>query len=131
MAEGGAGAGADLTALRALPAETSRREPRRRPSLLHRKLPPQAAGCAGSAGYLSAPRAAGRAASWRGIGLQTAFNRELTAALKGLESDGSAFWWLGGFSFLYGIVHAAGRATARWSSPPTSSRTSSGSGAAW
>jgi nickel/cobalt transporter (NicO) family protein len=39
--------------------------------------------------------------------LQTAFNRDLTAALKGLK-EGGAFWWLGGISFLYGIVHAAG-----------------------
>jgi nickel/cobalt exporter len=38
---------------------------------------------------------------------QTAFNRDLTAALKALR-DGGAFWWLGGISFLYGIVHAAG-----------------------
>ena len=28
-------------------------------------------------------------------------------ALKGL-SEGGGFWWLGGISFLYGIVHAAG-----------------------
>jgi ABC-type nickel/cobalt efflux system permease component RcnA/ABC-type uncharacterized transport system substrate-binding protein len=39
--------------------------------------------------------------------LQTAFNRDLTASLKALK-DGGAFWWLGGVSFLYGIVHAAG-----------------------
>jgi len=39
--------------------------------------------------------------------LQTAFNRDLTAALKDLK-EGGAFWWLGGISFLYGIVHAAG-----------------------
>ena len=31
----------------------------------------------------------------------------LTAGLKGLKTGGS-FWWLGGVSFLYGIVHAAG-----------------------
>jgi ABC-type nickel/cobalt efflux system permease component RcnA len=39
--------------------------------------------------------------------LQTAFNRDLTEALKALKAGG-AFWWLGGISFLYGIVHAAG-----------------------
>ncbi len=41
------------------------------------------------------------------VALQTAFNRELTAGLKGLKSGGG-FWWLGGVCFLYGIVHAAG-----------------------
>ena len=41
------------------------------------------------------------------IALQTKFNRELAAGLKGLKTGGS-FWWLGGVSFLYGIVHAAG-----------------------
>ena len=44
-----------------------------------------------------------RIAAW-----QTAFNRDLTEAMKSLKTDGSAFWWLGGISFLYGIVHAAG-----------------------
>ena len=44
--------------------------------------------------------------AWIGA-LQTNFNRDLTAGLKGLK-DGGAFWWLGGISFLYGIVHAAG-----------------------
>jgi ABC-type nickel/cobalt efflux system permease component RcnA/ABC-type uncharacterized transport system substrate-binding protein len=39
--------------------------------------------------------------------LQTIFNRQLTAGLKTLKSDGG-FFWLGGLSFLYGIVHAAG-----------------------
>ena len=39
--------------------------------------------------------------------MQADFNRDLTAALKGLN-QGDAFWWLGGISFLYGIVHAAG-----------------------
>ncbi len=41
------------------------------------------------------------------VELQTAFNRDLTAGLKGLKTGGG-FWWLGGVSFLYGIVHAAG-----------------------
>jgi len=40
--------------------------------------------------------------------LQTSFNRDLTRALAALKTDGWAFWWLGGVSFLYGIVHAAG-----------------------
>lgn len=55
-----------------------------------------------------------RSAPSRGGGLiaqinawQAAFSRDLTAALKSLK-DGGAFWWLGGISFLYGIVHAAG-----------------------
>ena len=39
--------------------------------------------------------------------MQTRFNRDLTNALKALK-EGGAFWWLGGVSFLYGIVHAAG-----------------------
>ncbi len=39
--------------------------------------------------------------------LQAAFNRNLTDALKALK-EGGGFWWLGGISFLYGIVHAAG-----------------------
>jgi nickel/cobalt transporter (NicO) family protein len=43
---------------------------------------------------------------WIGV-LQTQFNRDLTAGLKAFR-DGGAFWWLGGVSFLYGIVHAAG-----------------------
>jgi ABC-type nickel/cobalt efflux system permease component RcnA/ABC-type uncharacterized transport system substrate-binding protein len=41
------------------------------------------------------------------IALQAAFNRDVVAALRGLK-DGGGFWWLGGISFLYGIVHAAG-----------------------
>lgn len=40
--------------------------------------------------------------------LQGRFNRDLTDTMKRMKSDGSAFWWLGGVSFLYGIVHAAG-----------------------
>jgi ABC-type nickel/cobalt efflux system permease component RcnA len=39
---------------------------------------------------------------------QSRFYRSLTEALKSLQSDGGAFWWLGGISFLYGIFHAAG-----------------------
>ena len=44
--------------------------------------------------------------AWIGA-VQADFNHDLTAALKGLN-QGDAFWWLGGISFLYGIVHAAG-----------------------
>ncbi|SCZ39186.1 High-affinity nickel-transport protein [Afifella marina DSM 2698] len=40
--------------------------------------------------------------------LQKEFYHELTATLSRLATDGSAFWWLGGVSFIYGIVHAAG-----------------------
>jgi ABC-type nickel/cobalt efflux system permease component RcnA/ABC-type uncharacterized transport system substrate-binding protein len=39
---------------------------------------------------------------------QEAFYRSLTAALGALKTDGAAFWWLGGLSFLYGVLHAAG-----------------------
>lgn len=39
---------------------------------------------------------------------QSAFYRELTAALAALKTDGNAFWLLGGLSFAYGIFHAAG-----------------------
>lgn len=51
-------------------------------------------------------RGAGGFVAWIGA-LQTAFNRDLTQALKGLK-EGGTFWWLGGVSFLYGIAHAAG-----------------------
>ena len=40
--------------------------------------------------------------------LQRQFYRELTAALSALGDGGEAAWWLGGLSFAYGIVHAAG-----------------------
>jgi ABC-type nickel/cobalt efflux system permease component RcnA len=40
--------------------------------------------------------------------LQASFTRDLNRALKALRADGSAFWWLAGISFAYGIVHAAG-----------------------
>jgi ABC-type nickel/cobalt efflux system permease component RcnA len=39
--------------------------------------------------------------------MQAQFSRELTSSLGEIKS-GSAFWWLAGISFLYGIVHAAG-----------------------
>ena len=39
---------------------------------------------------------------------QTDFYRALTAALDALRSDWTAFWVLGGLSFLYGVLHAAG-----------------------
>lgn len=39
---------------------------------------------------------------------QRDFYRALTDALDALRSDWTAFWVLGGLSFLYGIVHAAG-----------------------
>lgn len=41
------------------------------------------------------------------VAWQTTFNRALTDGLKQLGAGGT-FWWLGGLSFLYGIVHAAG-----------------------
>ena len=58
----------------------------------------------------SAPsRAPGLFRRWTALigALQTQFNRDLTAGLKAFRDSG-AFWWLGGVSFLYGIVHAAG-----------------------
>ncbi len=39
---------------------------------------------------------------------QTSFYHALVAALGALRSDWTAFWVLGGLSFLYGIFHAAG-----------------------
>lgn len=39
---------------------------------------------------------------------QTDFYRELTFALRALKNDWTAFWLLGGLSFLYGVFHAAG-----------------------
>ncbi len=83
MAGAGGGAG-DLTALPAAPAEQQDAQPGARPAR-------QA-----SDGLMA------RISAW-----QAAFNRDLTDALKALK-DGGAFWWLGGISFLYGIVHAAG-----------------------
>jgi nickel/cobalt exporter len=81
---GAGGETGDLTALPAAPAEPQDAEPAPPPA-------PQASG---------GPMA--RISAW-----QAAFNRDLTDALKALK-DGGAFWWLGGVSFLYGIVHAAG-----------------------
>lgn len=40
--------------------------------------------------------------------LQVNFQRQLTQTLKDAKTSNAAFWWLGGISFLYGIVHAAG-----------------------
>ncbi|MFT6657146.1 DUF1007 family protein [Maritalea sp.] len=39
---------------------------------------------------------------------QKAFYRALTDAMAQMRTDGSAFWVLGGLSFLYGVFHAAG-----------------------
>jgi hypothetical protein len=46
--------------------------------------------------------------------LQTRFNGDLTQSLKALKADGSAFWWLAGVSFLYGLSTPPARGTARW-----------------
>ncbi len=40
--------------------------------------------------------------------MQSDFYQALTAALGKLKSDYTAFWVLGGLSFLYGVFHAAG-----------------------
>ena len=39
---------------------------------------------------------------------QRAFYRAMTSALGALHRDANAFWILGGLSFLYGVLHAAG-----------------------
>jgi ABC-type nickel/cobalt efflux system permease component RcnA/ABC-type uncharacterized transport system substrate-binding protein len=39
---------------------------------------------------------------------QKAFYRAMTDAMAQMRADGSAFWILGGLSFLYGLFHAAG-----------------------
>lgn len=39
---------------------------------------------------------------------QKTFYQVLTGALGSLKSDGNSFWILGGLSFLYGVLHAAG-----------------------
>ncbi len=39
---------------------------------------------------------------------QKAFYRAMTDAMAQMRQDGSAFWILGGLSFLYGLFHAAG-----------------------
>lgn len=39
---------------------------------------------------------------------QKAFYRSMTDAMSQMRADGSAFWVLGGLSFLYGLFHAAG-----------------------
>ena len=36
------------------------------------------------------------------------FERSLAAAVRASRADGSALWWLGGLSFIYGVLHAAG-----------------------
>jgi ABC-type nickel/cobalt efflux system permease component RcnA len=75
--------------LSAMPAETAPDAPKADP------VPPSASSAGG--GFTA-----------RLAALQLAFSQHLTEALKGLKADGSVFWWLGGLSFLYGIVHAAG-----------------------
>ncbi|HWT30348.1 MAG TPA: DUF1007 family protein, partial [Propylenella sp.] len=95
MAESPAGASSDLTAL-----------PTQRPPAdgTGQKYASQASSAAAS------PSAAAASGGVAGViaALQARFNRDVTAALKGIKGDGGAFWWLGGMSFLYGIVHAAG-----------------------
>jgi ABC-type nickel/cobalt efflux system permease component RcnA/ABC-type uncharacterized transport system substrate-binding protein len=76
----------DLTAMPATPADNA--------SNVAPASPPAAPGPGGFTARVAA--------------LQLAFSQQLTEALKGLKADGSVFWWLGGLSFLYGIVHAAG-----------------------
>jgi ABC-type nickel/cobalt efflux system permease component RcnA/ABC-type uncharacterized transport system substrate-binding protein len=93
-----AGGSGDLTALPAAPetnASTLAEAPARsEPAAL--EAPPAAASPSLFARFMA------QIVAW-----QTKFNLALTAGLKELKSGG-AFWWLGGVSFLYGIVHAAG-----------------------
>lgn len=49
------------------------------------------------------PRLVGTLISW-----QLYFNQHITAAVRAMRHDGSAFWTLMALSFFYGIVHAAG-----------------------
>lgn len=49
------------------------------------------------------PRLVGTLISW-----QFYFNQHITAAVRAMRHDGSAFWTLMALSFFYGIVHAAG-----------------------
>jgi nickel/cobalt exporter len=42
------------------------------------------------------------------LAVQSQFYASLTAALRAVKMDGSAFGWLAGVSFLYGVFHAAG-----------------------
>ena len=36
------------------------------------------------------------------------FERSLAAAVRATRTDASGLWWLGGLSFVYGVLHAAG-----------------------
>jgi ABC-type nickel/cobalt efflux system permease component RcnA len=55
------------------------------------------------AGATSFTRLVGTLISW-----QLYFNQHITAAVRAIHHDGSAFWTLMALSFFYGIVHAAG-----------------------
>ncbi len=106
---GSAGAQGDLTALPriASSAPESRATPKE-PAAAAAASPAPAPAPIAAAPPSSPPRASlFRIFMARIVELQTAFNRDLTAALKGLKAGGG-FWWLGSVSFLYGIVHAAG-----------------------
>jgi nickel/cobalt exporter len=126
MAEGGADGRSDLTAL---PAEASPSATALVPQAAPPEVPAEPAAITSAAAPVASPgepqaaspeaptASAAPAADGSGLyahfmgrvsAMQTAFNRDLTEALKGVKSDGSVFWWLGGISFLYGIVHAAG-----------------------
>ena len=39
---------------------------------------------------------------------QGVFERSLSAAVRASRTDASGLWWLGGLSFVYGVLHAAG-----------------------
>jgi nickel/cobalt exporter len=109
-----AGAGAAPGDLTALPAEPSSAEvAETAPSTTVAAAPAEAPAAdtpvVQQASPLPPSRSPGLMRRWTiWIGaLQTQFNRDLTEGLKAFR-DGGAFWWLGGVSFLYGIVHAAG-----------------------
>jgi ABC-type nickel/cobalt efflux system permease component RcnA len=113
----GSGTAGDLTALPAAGASTpeiaaSAAAPQATAAATVPQAPAadaSAARPAGAAKPVAAPPAAGLFRTWMAwiVELQTAFNRDLTAGLKGAKA-GDPLWWLGGVSFLYGIVHAAG-----------------------
>ena len=60
----------------------------------------------------TAAAVAGGIGGWL-IAKQAIFYRALAGLIRSAKNDGSAFWGLLGISFVYGIFHAAGRATAR------------------
>jgi ABC-type nickel/cobalt efflux system permease component RcnA/ABC-type uncharacterized transport system substrate-binding protein len=112
MAEGAPAAGVDLKALPAAVKPGAARLPavgaaNSAPPTAAARPAPDASGKPKAAAPTPAPSLYG-AFMARVMELQSVFNKEVTGALKALKANGWAFWWLGGISFVYGIVHAAG-----------------------